>query len=67
MPKDEGSLDIAKRATIYVLQGHKLAKALVEADTKIETTVVSDAAVFAMMSRCNKVIIGTNSVMADGG
>lgn len=36
-----------------------------EAD--IKTTVVSDAAVFAMMSRCNKVIIGTNSVMADGG
>ena len=47
------------------LQGHELAKSLVEAD--IKTTVVSDAAVFAMMSRCNKVIIGTNSVMADGG
>lgn len=32
----------------------------------IQTTVVSDAAVFAMMSRVNKVIIGTHTVMANG-
>ena len=50
---------------LSVIQGHELAKALVESG--IKTTVISDAALFAMMSRCNKVIVGTNSVMADGG
>lgn len=29
--------------------------------------VYIDAAVFGIMSRCNKVIIGTHAVMADGG
>ncbi len=29
--------------------------------------VVSDSAVFAMMSRVNKVIVGTHAVMANGG
>jgi len=33
----------------------------------IETTVISDAAVFAMMARVNKVIIGTHIVLANGG
>lgn len=33
----------------------------------IETTVIPDAAVFAMMSRVNKVVIGTHAVMANGG
>ena len=33
----------------------------------IQTTVIPDSGVFAMMSRVNKVIIGTHSVMADGG
>ncbi len=33
----------------------------------IETTVITDSAVFAMMSRVNKVIIGTHTVMANGG
>jgi translation initiation factor eIF-2B subunit beta len=37
------------------------------ASSKIQTTVIPDSGVFAMMSRVNKVIIGTNSVMADGG
>lgn len=34
---------------------------------KIKTTLISDVAIFAMMSRVNKVIIGTHSVMANGG
>lgn len=34
--------------------------------SKIKTTVVSDAAVFAIMSRVNKVIIDTHTVMANG-
>ena len=33
----------------------------------IETTVIPDSAVFAMMSTINKVIVGTHSVMANGG
>lgn len=33
----------------------------------IQTTVITDSAVFAIMSRVNKVIIGTHTVLADGG
>lgn len=46
-------------------RGHLLAASL--AKSKIETTIISDAAIFAMMSRVNKVIIGTHSVLANGG
>jgi translation initiation factor 2B subunit (eIF-2B alpha/beta/delta family) len=37
------------------------------AEAKIPTTVITDSAVFAMMSRVNKVIIGTHAIVADGG
>lgn len=37
------------------------------AKAKIKTTLISDVAIFAMMSRVNKVIIGTHTVMANGG
>jgi len=33
----------------------------------IECTIISDASIFAIMSRVNKVIVGTHAVMADGG
>jgi translation initiation factor eIF-2B subunit beta len=49
--------------------GHKMALALSkmkDAD-KVTTTVITDAAVFAVMARCNKVIIGCNAVLANGG
>ena len=46
-------------------QGHELAANLAKAH--IKTTLISDAAIFAMMSRVNKVIIGTHTVMANGG
>jgi len=46
------------------LHGQDLAKSL--AESNIETIVIPDSAVFAIMSRVNKVIIGANSVMADG-
>ena len=46
------------------LHGHDLAKSL--AESNIETIVIPDSAVFAIMSRVNKVIIGTHAVMADG-
>jgi len=37
------------------------------AEMGIETTVITDSAVFAMMDVVNKVIIGTHAVMANGG
>lgn len=46
-------------------QGQELAVSLSKAE--IPTTVINDAAIFAMMSRVNKVIIGTHTVMANGG
>lgn len=46
-------------------RGHQLAVNLARA--KIETTVIPDSAIFAMMSRVNKVIIGTHCVLANGG
>lgn len=46
-------------------QGHDLAVSL--GKSKIQTTLISDAAIFAIMSRVNKVIIGTHTVMANGG
>jgi translation initiation factor eIF-2B subunit beta len=54
---------IAESAPFY--QGQQLARNL--AEKKIETTLITDSAVFALMSRVNKVIIGTHTVMADGG
>ena len=42
-----------------------MAKALAKA--KIDTTVITDASVFAVIERVNKVIIGTHTVLADGG
>lgn len=47
------------------LTGRDMAANLSKA--KIKTTLISDVAIFAMMSRVNKVIIGTHSVMANGG
>ncbi|CAK9808532.1 Translation initiation factor eIF-2B subunit beta [Anthophora quadrimaculata] len=47
------------------LNGHEMALNLAKA--KIKTTLISDVAIFAMMSRVNKVIIGTHTVMANGG
>ena len=42
-----------------------MAVALAEAG--ISTTLIADAAVFAMMARVNKVIVGAHGVMANGG
>lgn len=47
------------------MQGNDLAASL--ADCGIQTTLIPDSAIFAMMARVNKVIIGTHSVMANGG
>ncbi|CAM9633599.1 unnamed protein product, partial [Chrysoparadoxa australica] len=47
------------------LRGQVMAKDL--AKKGIETTVISDAAVFAIMARVNKVIMPTHAVVANGG
>ncbi|KAL3329110.1 hypothetical protein AABB24_036290 [Solanum stoloniferum] len=46
-------------------QGHALAKELVSRGLQI--IVVTDSAVFAMISRVNMVIVGVHAVMANGG
>lgn len=61
--KRKFSVIVAEGAPFY--KGQDLAKSL--AQQEIETTLITDSAVFAIMSRVNKVIIGTNAVMADGG
>lgn len=45
--------------------GHEMAKSLDKSG--ISTLIIPDSAVFAIMSRVNKVIIGTHSMMANGG
>lgn len=45
--------------------GHQLANRLAEAG--LDTTLIPDSNVFAVMSRVNKVIVGTHAVMANGG
>ncbi|ESQ34270.1 hypothetical protein EUTSA_v10007798mg [Eutrema salsugineum] len=54
---------VAEGAPRY--QGHLLAKELVARG--LPTTVITDSAVFAMISRVNMVIIGAHAVMANGG
>lgn len=44
---------------------HQMASNL--AKSNVQTTVIPFSAVFAMMSRVNKVIIGTHAVLANGG
>ncbi|XP_038990279.1 translation initiation factor eIF-2B subunit beta isoform X3 [Phoenix dactylifera] len=54
---------VAEGAPRY--QGHVLAKELV--GKGIQTTVITDSAVFAMISRVNMVIVGAHAIMANGG
>uniref|UniRef100_A0A7N0TQ74 Translation initiation factor eIF2B subunit beta n=1 Tax=Kalanchoe fedtschenkoi TaxID=63787 RepID=A0A7N0TQ74_KALFE len=54
---------VAEGAPRY--RGHALAKELVVRG--LQTTVITDSAVFAMISRVNMVIVGAHAVMANGG
>ena len=45
--------------------GHAMAKNL--ADEGIDTTVINDSAIFAIMSRVNQVILPAHAVLANGG
>uniref|UniRef100_A0A7S2J3J9 Translation initiation factor eIF2B subunit beta n=1 Tax=Haptolina brevifila TaxID=156173 RepID=A0A7S2J3J9_9EUKA len=59
------TFDVIVAETAPSGDGHQLAVALAEAG--ISTTLIADAAVFAMMARVNKVIVGAHAVMANGG
>ena len=48
-----------------LLTGHTMSKAL--SSEGIDTTLITDSSVFALMSRTSKVIIGTRAIMANGG
>ncbi|KAF6142200.1 hypothetical protein GIB67_037118 [Kingdonia uniflora] len=54
---------VAEGAPRY--QGQVLAKELVVRG--LQTTVITDSAVFAMISRVNMVIVGAHAIMANGG
>eukprot|EP00258_Populus_trichocarpa_P008663 XP_002314491.3 translation initiation factor eIF-2B subunit beta [Populus trichocarpa] len=54
---------VAEGAPKY--QGHALAKDLVARG--LQTTLITDSAVFAMISRVNMVVVGVHAVMANGG
>lgn len=54
---------VAELAPFY--SGREMAKSLNRSG--ISTLIIPDSAVFAIMSRVNKVIIGTHSMMANGG
>ncbi|KAF3639359.1 putative acetylglutamate kinase, chloroplastic-like [Capsicum annuum] len=54
---------VAEGAPRY--QGHALGKEL--AARGLQTTVITDSAVFAVISRVNMVVVGAHAVMANGG
>ncbi|CAN1813756.1 Translation initiation factor eIF-2B subunit beta [Linum perenne] len=54
---------VAEGAPRY--QGHQLAKELVARG--LQTTLITDSAVFAIISRVNMVIVGAHAVMSNGG
>ncbi|KAK9829272.1 hypothetical protein WJX72_004902 [[Myrmecia] bisecta] len=45
--------------------GHQMARALAEAG--VTTTAITDSAIFAMMARVNKVLVGAHALLANGG
>lgn len=55
---------VAEAAPSYT--GHEMARYLATSGG-IETLVITDAAIFALMARVNKVIIGCHAVTANGG
>ncbi len=59
------SFEVIVAETAPGAEGRLTAVALAEAG--ISTTLIADSAVFAMMARVNKVIVGAHAVMANGG
>lgn len=54
---------VAEMAPLF--SGHDMAMSLAKAG--IETTCITDASIYAVMSRVNKVILGAHAVLANGG
>jgi len=63
--KERQNLTIIIAECAPACKGHDLAANI--AAPNIDIVVIPDSAIFAMMSRVNKVIIGTHSVVANGG
>ncbi|KAJ1639555.1 hypothetical protein T492DRAFT_935840 [Pavlovales sp. CCMP2436] len=63
--KTERPFEVIVADTAPSYEGAEVARRLSEVG--IHTTLITDSAVFALMARINKVIIGTHAVMADGG
>ena len=63
--RKRGEFEVYVAETAPSYSGHKTAQELIKA--VISTTIIPDTAIFAMMSRVHKVIVGTAAVMADGG
>jgi len=61
--KREFQVVVAEGAPRY--DGHAMARKL--ADAGIHVTAISDSAVFGMMARANKVLVGAHAVLANGG
>ncbi|KAG2485720.1 hypothetical protein HYH03_015604 [Edaphochlamys debaryana] len=61
--KREFQVVVAEGAPRY--DGHLMARKL--ADAGITTTLIADSAVYAMMARANKVLVGAHAVLANGG
>lgn len=47
------------------LRGHEFAREL--ASRGVQSTLIADSAIFAMMARVNKVVVGAHAMLADGG
>jgi translation initiation factor eIF-2B subunit beta len=61
--KREFKVIVAESAPLF--EGQEMARLLSLAG--IDTTVINDSAIFAMMARVNKVVMPTRAVMANGG
>jgi len=57
--------DVLVAESSRVAAGHKMASSL--ARSGVNTTLIANSAIFAMMARVDKVIVGANAVMANGG
>ena len=60
-----------KKFKVYVTESAPSLSGLIQAKTlkknNIDVTVIQDSAVYAIMSKVNKIIIGTRAIMANGG
>jgi len=57
--------DVLVAESSRVAAGHKMASLL--AKSGVNTTLIANSAIFAMMARVDKVIVGAHAVMANGG